>query len=95
MKPATNLLALSQMFEQIQVTGQKKVERASTVQQKPRKLEPLAPRDKIIVQEHNGPAGLHLAVNYTPGSWLEPSGRQLDNTGEDEDIFTSTVEYNL
>ena len=95
-KASPDLLALSQMFEQMQSSGQARMadrrisqsmtdlpERSTSIQYKPRKLEPLVAREKIIIQEQNGPAGLHLAVNYSPGDWRDPLGRggalQSDN----------------
>ena len=90
LKTNPDLLALSQMFEQMQAAGIQRPgdrrisqsmtdlpERNISHQHKPRKLEPLVVRDKIIIQEQNGPAGLHLAVNYTAGSWKDPLSKQV------------------
>ena len=84
LKTNPDLLALTQMFEQKQASGQPQVgdrrisqslvdlpERMITLQHKPRKLEPLLARDKIIIPEQSGVAGLHLAVNYMADKWIK------------------------
>ena len=69
-------------------------ERKITLQNKQRKLEPLLARDKIIIPEQSGVAGLHLAVNYMADKWINPLKKQepapanTSNIAEKNNILT-------
>ena len=115
-KTSPDQLALSQMFEQMQSAGQtwlgdRKISQSLpdlpgqnlSSQHKPRKLEPLVAREKLIIQEpmvardrliiheQNAPAGLHLAVNYSATEWRDPLGKkahaELDKKGTMTNVF--------